>query len=47
MSEYRLAGSGIITDEEIELECAEYEAGTWEGRLMQPMLRLAAFFANG
>jgi hypothetical protein len=33
MAEYTLATGAILTDEEIERECAEYEAGTWEGHL--------------
>lgn len=33
MSEYKLADGTILTDEEIEQECAEYETGTWAGRL--------------
>lgn len=33
MAEYKLANGDILTDEEIERESAEYEAGTWEGRL--------------
>ena len=33
MAEYRLAGGGVLTDDDIEKECAEYEAGTWEGRM--------------
>lgn len=32
--EYRLANGGVITDEEIKRECAEYESGTWEGHLV-------------
>lgn len=32
--EYRLANGGVITDEDIERECAEYESGTWEGHLV-------------
>ena len=31
--EYKLANGGVITDEEIEKECAEYENGTWGGHL--------------
>lgn len=34
--EYRLANGGVITDEDIEKECAEYESGTWEGHLVNP-----------
>lgn len=30
---YELANGEILTDEDIERECAEYEAGTWEGGL--------------
>lgn len=33
MAEWKLANGTTITDEEIECECAEYEAGTWEGHL--------------
>lgn len=33
MTEYRLASGGVLTDEDIERECAEYESGTWEGHL--------------
>ena len=33
MAEYKLANGGTITTEDIERECAEYENGTWEGRL--------------
>lgn len=31
---YALADGGAITDEDIEMECAEYESGTWEGNLV-------------
>ena len=31
--EYRLANGSVITDEDIERECAEYESGSWEGTL--------------
>lgn len=31
--EYRLANGAAITDEDIERECAEYEAGSWTGSL--------------
>jgi hypothetical protein len=33
---HRLANGGVITDEDIEKECAEYESGTWEGHLANP-----------
>lgn len=33
MTQYKLANGGILTDEEIEREAEEYEAGAWEGRL--------------
>lgn len=33
MAEYILANGRVLTDEDIELECAEYESGAWEGRL--------------
>ncbi len=33
MAEYKLANGDVLTDEEIERECAEYESGTWEGHL--------------
>ena len=32
--EYRLANGSVITDEDIERECAEYESGSWEGNLV-------------
>ena len=32
--EYRLANGSVITDEDIERECAEYESGSWEGSLV-------------
>lgn len=32
--EYRLANGSAIKDEDIELECAEYESGSWEGNLV-------------
>lgn len=31
--EFRLANGTVITDEDIERECAEYESGSWEGPL--------------
>lgn len=31
--EYKLAGGGVLTDQDIEREAAEYESGTWEGHL--------------
>lgn len=33
MSEYRLKNGKILTDEQIEKECNEYESGTWVGHL--------------
>lgn len=33
MVEYKLAGGSTLTDEDIEREAAQYEAGTWEGHL--------------
>lgn len=33
MTEYELANGYTLTDEEIEKRAAEYESGTWEGRL--------------
>ncbi len=33
MAEYELFNGKVLTDEEIEEECAEYEAETWEGHL--------------
>ncbi len=32
--EYRLANGSVITDGDIERECAEYESGSWEGSLV-------------
>lgn len=32
--EYKLANGYILTDEEIEREAEQYEAGTWEGHLV-------------
>lgn len=32
--EYRLANGSVITDEDIERECAEYESSSWEGGLV-------------
>lgn len=32
--EYRLANGSVITDEDIERECAEYESCSWEGSLV-------------
>ncbi len=32
--EYKLANGGVITDEEIERECKEYESGAWTGSLV-------------
>ena len=34
MAEYKLADGSILTDEDIERECEEYENGTWEGGLV-------------
>ena len=31
MTEYVLDSGEVLTDEDIERECAEYEDGTWEG----------------
>ena len=31
--EFKLANGAVITDEDIERECAEYESGSWEGTL--------------
>lgn len=31
--EFRLANGTVVTDEDIERECAEYESGSWEGTL--------------
>ena len=31
--EFRLANGTVITNEDIECECAEYESGSWEGTL--------------
>lgn len=31
--EFRLADGTVITDEDIERECAEYESGSWAGTL--------------
>ena len=31
--EFRLANGTVITDEDIERECAEYESGSWTGAL--------------
>ena len=31
--EFRLANGTVITDEDIECECAEYESGSWAGTL--------------
>lgn len=33
MAEYLLANGTVLNDEDIELECAEYESGAWRGRL--------------
>lgn len=34
LMEYRLANGSVITDEDIERECAEYESDSWEGSLV-------------
>ena len=31
--EHKLANGEVLTDEDIERECEEYEAGTWSGGL--------------
>ena len=31
MTDYKLDSGELLTDETIERECAEYEAGTWKG----------------
>lgn len=33
MTEYKLANGETISDEDIERECEEYEAGSWKGHL--------------
>lgn len=33
MAEYKLADGTFLTSEDILRECAEYENGSWEGRL--------------
>lgn len=33
LMEFKLANGAVITDEDIERECAEYESGSWEGTL--------------
>lgn len=33
MAEYKLANGGILTDEDIDRICAEFENETWAGRL--------------
>ncbi len=33
MTEYKLADGTVLTTEDIERESAEYESGTWEGKL--------------
>lgn len=33
LMEFRLADGTVITDEDIERECAEYESGSWTGTL--------------
>lgn len=37
--EFRLANGSVITDEDIERECAEYESGSWEGDLVNRRMR--------
>lgn len=33
MAEYKLANGGVLTDEDIERICAEFESESWAGRL--------------
>lgn len=33
MAEYKLAGGGVLTDEDIDRICHEFETETWAGRL--------------
>lgn len=33
MAEYKLANGNVLTDEDIEHICAEFEGETWSGRL--------------
>lgn len=33
MAEYKLANGGVLTDEDIERICSEFEGETWAGRL--------------
>ena len=33
MAEYKLANGTVLTSDDIEKECTEYEQGTWEGKL--------------
>lgn len=33
MAEYKLANGGVLTDEDIDRICAEFESETWAGRL--------------
>ena len=33
MAEYKLANGGVLTDEDIERICAEFEGESWAGRL--------------
>jgi hypothetical protein len=33
MAEYKLANGSVLTDEDIEHICAEFESETWSGRL--------------
>lgn len=32
--EYKLANGGVITDQDIERECEDYESGSWKGSLV-------------
>lgn len=37
--EFRLAGGTVITNEDIERECAEYESGSWTGTVTGRLMR--------
>ena len=37
--EFRLANGTVITNEDIERECAEYESGSWAGTLTDRHMR--------
>lgn len=39
LMEFRLANGTVITNEDIERECAEYESGSWEGTLTGSHMR--------